>query len=64
MVTICFLGPWLWIELFELLCFIVDLKSVDIMPIEMVELLAALPTPVTWMVPDGCKAASMPFYLT
>ena len=45
-VTICFLGPWLWIELFELLCFIVDLKSVDIIPTEMVELLA-LPTPVT-----------------
>ena len=50
-------------ELLELLCFIVLLKSVDIMPTEIVELLA-LPTPVTWIVPDGCKAASMPFCLT
>ena len=61
-VTICFLGPWLWIELLDELCFIVLLKSVDIMPTEMVELFALF-TPVTWMVPDGCRAASMPFCL-
>ena len=61
-VTICFLWPCEWIELFDELCFIVLLKSVDIMPTEMVELFA-LPTPVTWMVPDGCSAASIPFYL-
>ena len=50
--TICFLCPCEWMELFDELCFIVLLKSVDIMPTEMVELLA-LPTPVTCMVPDG-----------
>jgi hypothetical protein len=38
--------PWLWIELFEELCFM--LKSVDIIPTEMVELLAGLiPPPAT-----------------
>jgi len=64
-VCMAFLGapPWLWIELFELLCFIVDLKSVDIMPMEMVELFV-VPTPVTCMVPEGCRAASIPFCFT
>lgn len=47
-------------ELFDELCFIVLLKSVDIIPTEMVLLLALL-TPVTWMVPDGCSAANIPF---
>lgn len=61
-VTICFLCPCEWIELFDELCFIVLLKSVDIMPTEIVELFA-LPTPVTWIVPEGCSAASIPFYL-
>ena len=48
--------------MFDELCFIVLLKSVDIMPTEIVELFA-LPTPVTWIVPDGCSAASIPFCL-
>ena len=59
-VTICFFGPWLWIELLDELCFMVLLKSVDIIPTEMVELLALF-TPVTWIVPEGCSAASIPF---
>ena len=62
-VTMPFFGPpWLWIELLELLCFIVLLKSVDIIPTDMVELIV-LPTPVTCMVPDGFSAANIPFYL-
>ena len=44
------------------LCFIVLLKSVDIIPTEIVELFALL-TPVTWIVPEGCSAASIPFCL-
>ena len=59
-VTICFFGPWLWIELLDELCFMVLLKSVDIIPTEIVELLALF-TPVTWIVPEGCNAASIPF---
>ena len=43
-----------WIEWFELLCFIVILKSVLIRP-EVKLLLAP-----RWMVPDGCSAASIP----
>ena len=53
----------LCIELLELLCFIVLLKSVDIIPIEIVLLFwfpPLLPTPVTWIVPDGFSAASIP----
>lgn len=50
-------------ELLELLCFIVLLKSVDIIPTEIVELLV-FPTPVTCIVPEGCSAASIPFCLT
>lgn len=59
----------LWIELFELLCFIVLLKSVDIIPTEMVDELGPpisprpLPTPATWMVLPGCRAASIPLSL-
>lgn len=44
-----------WIEWFELLCFIVILKSVFIIP----EFKLLLPP--TWIVPLGCRAASMPF---
>jgi len=55
-----------WIELFELLCFIVLLKSVDIIPTEIVDAFGFTrplpdPTPATWMVPEGCSAASIPF---
>lgn len=51
------------IELFDELCFIVLLKSVDIIPTEIVELFTPpMPPPATWMVPDGFSVASIPFY--
>lgn len=52
MVAIIFLVDW--IEWFELLCFIVILKSVFIMPDERLLL------PPTWIVPEGCRAANIP----
>ena len=60
----CWPCPLLWIELFDELCFMVLFKSVDIIPTEMVELLAPpIPPPAIWMVPEGCRAASIPFCL-
>jgi hypothetical protein len=45
----------LWMLWFELLCFIVILKSVDSIPA------FTLLLPPTWIVPEGCRAASIPF---